>query len=1068
MVLGVLLAALLPAAAAQAIGIEKFVATNCEKEKCGEEVVATKSGPFEFTFSEPKAKVTVKEAEEEGFTQAGGRVPFGITDFLLANNGEPYPERVPTAATTHIRTDVAPGLATNPFAVPQCSTTAFEGGPPPVHSPLRAAGLFEPPTAECAKSVIGNQEATIYTGSLIAKTGFGDVPVEGKVYDLEPNESETIRKGGPKLASLYGVAVKLPTFLTEAELTKHFAEHPLELPEPEKKLTEEHLIKEQWYSHSLIKGNVEWGMEGLGTGLADYHDYFEIESEPSPPLLRSRLTFFGTLGKEDKANEGDFITNATSCPGHLTTNLTLEGPGIIPPSAPSSTRSSFTTPIGLTGCESLGFPVTFGFHPSTTTNDQPNEFTAEAELKHEPAKTDVSQVKSAKFVLPPGMTLNPSAANGLEACKPSQANEIAGTEKFTEAFGVACPAGSKIGTVTLKVPTLNENLTGSAYLGGPQEGSITAPPFTMYVVANSVKYGVSVRLVAHVSPDLATGLVTTTFGSPPEQPFTNLAIHFERGVLAPVANPLICGEAKGIAVFEPTSKPGSLTVDQFGQTITGCASIPPPFKPTQSSTNSNGNAGASTNFTLNLARNDGEQYVSSVKTVLPPGLVGKISLAERCQEPAASSETTACGGNSQIGTATVLAGSGSQPFKFTGPVFLTGPYQGFPYGLSIKVPAVAGPFNFGTVVTRAGITVDPITSQVIVESALPRIRQGVPFRIRSISVAVNKTGFMLNPTNCSAFETISTLGSFTTLEPGGATGTGIAKSPFQVANCSKLKFAPKFTATSNAKTSRVNGAMLTTELTQGSGQANIKSVKVQLPRQLPSRLTTLQKACPAEVFNVNPLRCGSGAFVGGATVHSPTLPQPLRGPAILVSHANAAFPDLDLVVEDPNHLRVILVGNTNIKNSITTTTFASTPDVPVSSVRVELPIGSHSAVAAFGNICAKSLVMPTTMTAQNGKTFKQNTIINVGGCPVEIIGKKVVGNSVWVTVRVPAAGRVSGSGANLVTTTKKASKAHQNLTLKIPLTSSGSSKKPLTVQVRIGFQPKKGKHSSATTKATFH
>jgi hypothetical protein len=585
-------------------------------------------------------------------------------------------------------------------------------------------------------------------------------------------------------------------------------------------------------------------------------------------------------------------------------------------------------------------------------------------------------------------------------------------------------------------------------------------------VANNEGFNVSVRLVAHVFADEATGRVTTVFSSPPEQPFSNLKVHFDRNVLAPVANPLLCGEPKGVASFEPTSG-GGLKTDLFGQTVTGCNSSPPPFNPTQTTPNSNGNAGATTNFTFNLTRNDGEQYVSSVKTVLPPGLVGKIAIAERCQEPAASSESIACPATSQIGTATVLAGSGSQPFSFSGPVYLTAPYLGNPYGLSIKVPAVAGPFNFGTVVTRAGINVEPLTSQVVVESTLPRIRGGVPLRIRNISVAVNKPGFMINPTNCSAFQTVSTVGSFTTLEPGGATGSAIAKSPFQVANCSALKFAPKFKATSSSKTSRANGASLVTEITQAAGQANIKSVKVQLPKQLPSRLTTLQKACTEQVFAANPLRCPSGAFVGGAIVHTPTLPQPLRGPAILVSHAGAAFPDIDLVVEDPNHLRVILVGNTNIKNNITTTTFASTPDVPVSSVRVELPIGSHSALAAFGNICAKQLVMPTTMTAQNGKTFKQNTIINVGGCPVQIIGRKVVGNAVYVTVRVPAAGRVTGSGPHLVTTKKKAKKAHQKLTLKIPLNSGGRSKKPLTVTVRIGFQPKKGKSSAAHAKVHF-
>jgi hypothetical protein len=1058
-VCGLVLAIALPSAA-QAIGIEKLVATNCAEEECGEETVATNSGPLKFTFREPKKEITVEEAEEEGFTQAGGRVPFGITDFQVASVGA-YPEKIPTAGTEHIRTDVAPGLATNPFAVERCSLAEFGVEALP--------GLFTEPTGKCNEAEIGFQEATIFTGKF-GEGGAGDVPVAGEVYDIVPSASEHMANG-QHLASLYGVAVELPIFLTEGELKKSFKEAEEKGAKPGEggfpSLPEQKFLEEQqWYSHSLIKGNVEWGKEARGTNVADYHDYFEIESAASPPLLRSRLTFEGKVGK------GNFITNATSCPGHLTTNLTLEGttlPGFPGEGTKESTRTSFTTPIGLTGCNALEFPVNFGFHPSTTTTDSPNEFTAEASEEHEPKATDVSQVKSAKFILPAGMTLNPSAANGLQACKPSQAHEIEGTEKFTEAFGVACPAASQIGTVTLNVPTLPDGtLTGAAYLGGPESSPITAPPFTMYVVANSEEYGVSVRLIAHVSLNETTGQVTTTFSSPPEQPFTNLAIHFNRNVLAPVANPLLCGEPKGVAVFESTAAPSNLRTDVFGQTVTGCNAVPPPFKPSQSTSNSNGNAGASTNFTFNLGRNDGEQYVSSVKTVLPPGLVGKIAIAERCQEAAASSETAACPSTSLIGTATVLAGAGSQPFSFSGPVYLTGPYQGAPYGLSIKVPAVAGPFNFGTVVTRAGINVEQFTSQVVVESTLPRIRRGVPLRIKHISVAINKAGFMINPTNCGAFKTTSTVGGFSTLEPGGATASSIAESPFQVANCSALKFAPKFKATSNAKTSRQNGAELTTEVTQSAGQANIKSVKVQLPRSLPSRLTTLQKACTEQVFNANPLRCPSGAFVGGAVVKTPTLPQPLRGPAILVSHANAAFPDLDLVVEDPNHLRVILVGNTNIKNSITTTTFASTPDVPVSSVRVELPIGSHSALAAFGNICAKSLVMPTTMTAQNGKTFKANTIINVGGCPVEIVGKKVVGNFVYITARVPAAGRVSASGANLVTTKKSAKKAHQNVTLKVPLTSAGRGKKPLTVHVRVGFVPKKGKHSNASTKVTFH
>ena len=213
----------------------------------------------------PKSR-SKKEAEEEGFTQAGGRVPFGVTDFLVASDGKAYPEKVPTAATTHIRTDVAPGLATNPFAVERCSLDGFRRWST-ARRRSRRQGSFAAPDAECEASEIGEQQATIYTGKL--GEGAGDVPVEGLVYDLEPSEGETMRPGGPHLAALYGVAVELPKFLTEPELKAHFEAEPL--PEgpggpAEKKATEEFLIKHQWYSHSLIKGNVEWGKEAIGTG----------------------------------------------------------------------------------------------------------------------------------------------------------------------------------------------------------------------------------------------------------------------------------------------------------------------------------------------------------------------------------------------------------------------------------------------------------------------------------------------------------------------------------------------------------------------------------------------------------------------------------------------------------------------------------------------------------------------------------------------------------------------------------------------------------------------------------
>jgi hypothetical protein len=1033
LVCGVLLAAILPAGA-QAFGIKEFVAVNC-KEAFPE--CASTGAPFFF----PKAP-TEAESKLQGETQAGARVPFGVTTFKVDTEGAPgheYPAGLVKENATHefpivdptkipdfIRTDVAPGLATNPFAPEQCSVTEFNGVAGEV-----AEGAFLAP--ECKPgSEIGINHVVVYLPEAAGGGPEGaDAPLEGTVYNLTPGEG--------KWASKFGVAVSL------APLGDAGA-----------------------FAHTIINGNVEWGKQARGTNLGDFHDYFEIEVSPKLPLVASRLSFFGNVGKAGKAGkgQGDFITNATRCgnQANLVTRLAMKDVG------GETVTKNYIPPehIELEGCGALQFPVNFALTPATSVTEQPNEFGATASEEHEPNKTDVSQVRSASFTLPDGMTLNPSAAKGLTACTEAQAHQD-GTV-FDEAFGVECAASSKIGTVTLEVPTLPPgSLKGDVYLGSPNSGTITGPPYKIYVVANNPSFGLSVRLLGETIPDPVDGQVTTFFKNPPEQPFTSLALKFERGVLAPVANPLLCGNATGSANFEPTSAPGTTHTDAFGLMITGCASATPPFNPAQSTVDSNGNGGASTSFTLNLARNDGEQYVGSVKTVLPPGLVGKLPLAERCSAAAAESETVACPAGSQIGTATVLAGSGPSPFSFSGPVYLTNSVKGAPYGLSIKVPAIAGPFNLGTVVTVATINVNPLTSQVIVESTLPKIRSGIPLRIRSISVAVNKSGFMINPTNCAKLETVSTLGGYATLD-GGATASKSLATPFQVANCSALKFTPKFKASTSSKTSRVNGASLTTTITQAAGQANIKSVKVQLPRSLPSRLTTLQKACPEAVFANNPYSCGSGAFVGGATVKTPTLPQPLKGAAILVSHAGASFPDLDLVVEDPNHLRVILVGNTNIKNGITTTTFATTPDVPVSSVTVNLPVGSHSAVAAFGNLCTKPQVMPTTITAQNGKTIKQNTIISVAGCGVRIVGHKVVGNTAFITVQTFAAGRISGSGAGLRTVYKRLNRAFKTVSLQVPLSSGGRNRhKPLKLKLRVGFVPKAkgGARSASSTKVTF-
>jgi hypothetical protein len=1038
LIVGVIVAVSAPAAALGAVEVEKFVGINCQAtaEHCGEKVVGAD------IFGEPIAETVepnLTESETQGFRQAAGRVPFGVTDFTLKHTGSlAAGTAAPTGVVTHVRVDVAAGLATSPAAVPQCTMAEFGAAEAIPGTGFYAASTCKeglgPHGTGPESTVIGQETATVFVAPLAEKSLPPDVTLAGTLYNLVQPEPPAAR------ASLYGAALELPIGLTKGILEGIF--HG----------TKPGVESAQYYAHTIVEGSVEWGQEAKGTGVGDYHDYFEVKVSPALPVIRSRQEDYGTTGN------GAFITNATSCPGNHTTNLTLEGVAIgtakeveerLASPAREVQRTPYTTLLALNGCNLVPFEPNLSLNAATTASDEPDGFTAEVGIAHNPKSIDNSQLKTATLKLPEGMTLNPSAAAGLTACTPAQARIHSSVE------GMACPASSELGTVSLEVPTLPPgSLKGSMFLGGPESGPITGPPYIVYFDAESARYGISVRIKGETTPNEVTGQVTTVFSENPEQPFTKATLHFKEGALAPVANPLGCGTATTEGTFLPFTEPPAKTLSS-SFTVTGCpASLP--FALTQSTQNQTGTAGGHTNYTFNLARNNGEQYLSQVKTTLPPGLVGAISILTPCTEAQAVANT--CPEASQIGSA--ISGSGPTPFTFgDGVVYLTGPYKGAPYGLSVVVPAVAGPFNLGPVTTRATLNVNPYTDQVTTTSVLPTIVKGVPIRLRNIRVSVNKQGFLFNPTNCSVFATESTLTS--TL---GATQN--VSTPFQVTECQKLAFKPSFKATASGKTSKANGAGLETTINQAPGQANIKSVLVQLPKQLPSRLTTLQKACPEATFAANPFSCPKGSFVGGARANTPLLPSKLTGPAILVSHANAAFPDLDLLLE-ANGVRTIVVGNTNIKNGITTTNFAATPDVPVTSVTVNLPTGPHSALAAFGDLCTSKLVMPTTITGWNGSKVKQNTKIGTSGCGVRIVGHKVIGNTAFLTVQTFAPGRISGSGRSLATVYRHLRTSERATTLKVSLSGAGRRRgKPFRTRVRVGFVPSRRGQPTSTAFVT--
>jgi hypothetical protein len=405
----------------------------------------------------------------------------------------------------------------------------------------------------------------------------------------------------------------------------------------------------------------------------------------------------------------------------------------------------------------------------------------------------------------------------------------------------------------------------------------------------------------------------------------------------------------------------------------------PQFNPVFAAGTVDPQAGAFSPLSVSFSRSDQDQSLGGVTIKTPPGLLGILKGVEQCPEPQANQGT--CGQGSLIGHTTAAAGAGPDPVSVGGQVFLTGPYRGAPFGLSILVPAVAGPFNLGTVVVRAAINVDPHTAQITVTSdPLPTILQGIPLLIKTVNVTIDRPGFVFNPTSC---EPLSIGGTLTSSQGSSASVSG----HFQAANCAALAFKPSFTVSTQAKTSKQNGASLDVKVNYPSGaQANIRSVAVTLPKQLPSRLSTIQQACPEAAFDANPASCPAGSNIGIATARTPVLASPVSGPAYLVSHGGAAFPDLVLILQGEG-VKLELTGSINIKKSITSSTFASVPDAPISSFELSLPQGPHSGLTAVlptkakGNLCGTSLTMPTTITGQNGAQIRQNTKIAVTGCP---------------------------------------------------------------------------------------
>jgi hypothetical protein len=893
------------------------------------------SHPFQLT-----ASLSVKQVPDPQSNRAGEAEPAGLTKDLSF--------RLPA------------GLIGNPTAVARCTVAQFNA----------RNEDFGIATNECPEaSVVGVASVTfLNTPEMVTAT----LPL----YNLEPAAGEPARFGFQPA----NVPVILDTSVRTGEdygVTVHVDNIPQTI--------------------GFLSNTVTfWGVPGDKRhdslrGL----DCLADTAEQEPQYTRGPCQALG------EAHPPPFLWLPPSCTGNPLETL-VSADSWAEPHNPVSKEPGELMPT-LDGCGLLPFASEIHVTPDLQAASTPSGLTVDVHVPQEEALNGEglapADVKNITVALPEGLQLNPSAADGLQACSLAQIgykgqNPTTGIQEFTP-DEASCPDVSKIANVTLKLPILpqGQDVTGYVYLAAPQNfAGLPENPFSslvaMYLVAYDPVSGIRVKLPGSVSLS-ASGQITATFQNNPQAPFEDAEINFFGGERAPLATPARCGSYPTNALFEPWSntpehQEALHSKSEFpitsGPNGTACPGSALPFAPSLATGTANNNAGAFTPLVTTISRDDGQQALQSVTLHYPAGVSGILSGIPLCPEANANAGT--CPASSLIGETTVSVGVGGDPFTVTGgKVYLTEKYAGAPFGLSIVNPAQAGPFDLQEgrpVVVRAKVEVDPHTAALTVSTgAIPTVIDGFPLQIKHVNVTITRAGFTFNPTNCNP---MGITGQINSAE--GASST--VSVPFQVTNCTHLKFAPKFAVSTSGKTSKAKGASLHVKLTYPQGPAgtyaNIARVKVDLPKALPSRLTTLQKACTNAQFEANPSGCPAASIIGHAKAITPLIPVPLVGPAYFVSHGGEAFPSLIVVLQGYG-VTLDLVGTTFIsKAGITSSTFKTVPDAPVGSFELNLPEGKFSALAANGKLCKDKLAMPTEFLAQNGAKINESTKISVTGC----------------------------------------------------------------------------------------
>jgi hypothetical protein len=924
------------------------------------------------------------EPEPYFFDQAGGH-PFALTstlrftsETLAGVEGE-----VPTAEARDVVIDLPPGLIANPQALPRCTT---------------------PERRSCP--------ASTQLGVFVLNARFDGHPISllGPLLNLAP---------GPGEAARLGLETPLGRFLLSGRLVHGPEGYGLAI-----------------VAHGLpTLGLVEMQTTLWGVPAAPAHD-------AERGLICVRLQAGAAWnclaggGLPSEAEAVPFLTLPSQCSSagpKLTAWVdSWEQPG--------SYAQASTTLEPLSGCNRLPFGAEVWLRPDSRLAEAPVALDVELGAERSEAGVEVAAapLRSATITLPPGMTIDPSAAAGARACPPSGPEGIGiptgldaegqplqpGQQGEGEAPGPGgepqlapghCPEASTIGTAEALSPLLARPLEGRVYLGAPGCGAVGQAPCTdadaadgdllhVYVELGGRGSepswrrgeggeGVILKLEGRLRASPATGQLTLELADAPQLPLDRLAIKLFGGSAALLDNPGSCAAASASAELEPWSAPYFPNVAVSAPYPTSGCVEDEPFAPQLVAGSLSIEAGAYTPFIVGITRAPREQDVWKLQLRAPPGIAAVLSSVTPCAEPAAGQGQ--CSAAARIGSSEVAVGDGWQPLWLAGDVYLTGPYGGAPFGLEIVTRAAAGPLDLGQIAIRARLDVDPHTGALTITSdPLPQIVLGVPLRLRALRLDIDRPGFIVNPTDCREQQVLASVAS-----TRGALAA--LSNPFGLADCRALRFAPRLVASTSARPSILGGASLDVRLSQaagpGSGQANLARLRIALPRSFSTRLTALQAACPATLFAADAAACPAASVVGLARASTPLLSGRLSGPVYLVAHGRDAFPAPTVVLQGDG-LRLDLTGRTAIeRDGATEIAFDALPDMPLRGVELQLPRGPHSALAATGALCrgtaaptgalatpagaAASLPLPVELAGQNGIVLHRTARIAVRGCP---------------------------------------------------------------------------------------